>query len=382
MSLHPSTRQLIKLTTHPDNFGVDPEPLKWGERDPTARGPVVATVSKPGARNAIGSHSGSYCVYRAVALAAQKATNDFRPDFTNTLPPCRIGPFDSWYDPKRIVSLDPWGHVPQDIWADRLADGSLDLRPTIAVTKSHLDLPEIHLALKNGTLKADGVVIEAAGGVVTTKAAIDPVWYLPEVARRFGCEEKQLRRTLYEETGGMFPELVTRNDLKLFLPPINGVTMYIIGSVESISDTTKASACRAPRPVPSPPPRAPRPPRPTRARTRARTRVHRGSGRRPPAVRGRLAAVPSFHNEAPETAGATPCSRPLPLVPAARRAAAVLSGWPLCACATSPRVCHVSSFRVPPCRAVCACSRWWCASTTSPQIRTSSRQTPRLAART
>jgi len=244
MSLHPSTRQLIKLTTHPDNFGVDPEPLKWGERDPTARGPVVATVSKPGARNAIGSHSGSYCVYRAVALAAQKATNDFRPDFTNTLPPCRIGPFDSWYDPKRIVSLDPWGHVPQDIWADRLADGSLDLRPTIAVTKSHLDLPEIHLALKNGTLKADGVVIEAAGGVVTTKAAIDPVWYLPEVARRFGCEEKQLRRTLYEETGGMFPELVTRNDLKLFLPPINGVTMYIIGSVESISDTTKPLVVR------------------------------------------------------------------------------------------------------------------------------------------
>ena len=46
MSIHPATRHLIKLTTHPSNFGVDPEPLNWGERDPQKRGPVVATVSK------------------------------------------------------------------------------------------------------------------------------------------------------------------------------------------------------------------------------------------------------------------------------------------------------------------------------------------------
>ena len=36
MSLHPQSRQLIKLTTHPSNFGVDPEPLKWGAREPLA----------------------------------------------------------------------------------------------------------------------------------------------------------------------------------------------------------------------------------------------------------------------------------------------------------------------------------------------------------
>jgi len=183
-------------------------------------------------------------VYRAVALAVQTAPADFRPDFTNTLPPCRIGPFEPWFDTSKIVSLDPWGHVPQDVFADRLADGTLDIRPTIAVTKSHLDLPEIALALANGTLKSDGVVIEENGGVVTTKAAIEPVWYLPEVAKRFGCEETQLRRALYEETGGMFPELVTRSDLKLFLPPINGVTMYIIGSVDSIPDVTKPLVVR------------------------------------------------------------------------------------------------------------------------------------------
>ena len=244
MSLHPNTRHLVKLTTHTSNFGVDPEPLEWGAKDPRKRGAVVATVSKPGMRNAIGAHSGTYSVYRAVALAVQPALPDFRPDFTNTLPPCKIGPFDSWFGTDKIVSLDPWGHVPQDIFEDRLKNGSLDIRPTIAVTKSHLDLPEIQLAIKNGTLKADGTVIETTGGVVTTKAAIEPVWYLPEVAKRFGCDESQLRRVLYEQTGGMFPELVTRADLKLFLPPINGVTMYIIGAVESIPDPNKPLVVR------------------------------------------------------------------------------------------------------------------------------------------
>jgi len=244
MSLHPTTRHLVKLTTHPSNFGVDPEPLHWAERDPRKRGPVVATVSQPGKRNSIGSHGGTYSVYRAVALAVQSAPPDFRPDFTNTLPPVQIGPFEAWFDASKIVSLDPWGHVPQDIFGDRITAGTLDIRPTIAVTKSHLDLPEIQLATANGTLPMDGKVIESTGGVVTTKAAIEPVWNLPEVAKRFNVEETQLRRVLYEQTGGMFPELVTRPDIQLFLPPINGVTMYIIGDVASIPDVSKPLVVR------------------------------------------------------------------------------------------------------------------------------------------
>jgi len=34
----------------------------------------------------------------------------------------------------------------------------------------------------------------------------------------------------------MYPELVTRPDLKVFLPPIGGCTIYIWGSVEAIPD--------------------------------------------------------------------------------------------------------------------------------------------------
>lgn len=36
-----------------------------------------------------------------------------------------------------------------------------------------------------------------------------------------------LRRALFEETGGMYPELITRPDIKVFLPPIGNLTVYI-----------------------------------------------------------------------------------------------------------------------------------------------------------
>lgn len=39
--------------------------------------------------------------------------------------------------------------------------------------------------------------------------------------------ESFLRRALFEETGGMYPELVTRPDIRVFLPPIGGMTVYI-----------------------------------------------------------------------------------------------------------------------------------------------------------
>jgi hypothetical protein len=35
--------------------------------------------------------------------------------------------------------------------------------------------------------------------------------------------------------GGMYPELITRPDLKVFLPPIGGISVYIFGNPEFIS---------------------------------------------------------------------------------------------------------------------------------------------------
>lgn len=56
-------------------------------------------------------------------------------------------------------------------------------------------------------------------------------------SRYFSCD-------LTQQTGGMFPELVTRPDLEVFLPPIGGITVYIIGDVLSIADPNKPLAVR------------------------------------------------------------------------------------------------------------------------------------------
>ncbi|KAG6034095.1 hypothetical protein E4U41_006680, partial [Claviceps citrina] len=68
------------------------------------------------------------------------------------------------------------------------------------------------------------VCLNKLGELAVTKIAVEPVWYLPGVAERFGIDEGTLRRSLFEHTGGSYPELITRGDLKVFLPPIGYFT--------------------------------------------------------------------------------------------------------------------------------------------------------------
>ncbi|MFL4975743.1 MAG: GTP cyclohydrolase II, partial [Microvirga sp.] len=166
-----------------------------------------------------------------------------RPDLTNTQPAVSIGPFPQWSEPGRIVSLDPWGHLVAEAFAPEIAEG-VDIRPTIAVTRARLDLHEMQAALAAGRLKSDGHVVHANGAVSVVKIAIDPVWYLPGIAERFGTTETSLRRTLFEQTAGMFPELVTRPDLQVFLPPVGGTTVYLFGDVAKLADPRTSITCR------------------------------------------------------------------------------------------------------------------------------------------
>jgi len=87
-------------------------------------------------------------------------------------------------------------------------------------------------------------VVNTSGDIVVVKAAVEPVWHLPRVAERFGIDETVLRRALFEETGGMYPELITRGDLKCFLPPIGGLTVYIFGNPDFVSDPSKTLTLR------------------------------------------------------------------------------------------------------------------------------------------
>jgi GTP cyclohydrolase II len=219
----------IRLTSHPVEGTEATLPIRWGNPDPRQRGPIIGSTSTRRQRNVIGTHSGSYGVYRALAVAAGALTRDHKPDLTNTMPAIPLGPYPSWGDPHKIVSLDPFGAVVADVFRDEIAAG-YDIRPTIAMTTAHIDLPEVHRAIAAGQLAADGRILLANGSAVVTKAAIEPVWWLPGVAQRFGCSEPDLRRALFEETGGMYPELVTRGDLDVFLPPIGGQTVYVFGN--------------------------------------------------------------------------------------------------------------------------------------------------------
>ena len=42
-----------------------------------------------------------------------------------------------------------------------------------------------------GGSKVDGEIVQPTGDISVTKAAIDPVWYLPGIAERFGIERRQ-----------------------------------------------------------------------------------------------------------------------------------------------------------------------------------------------
>ena len=243
MPNHSLLQSHVILTSHPSQVFTKSIPINWGAKTAHQRGPVVASLTDLTARNAIGTHGGSYSVYRALATSAGRLQNEFKPDLTNTAPAEPIGPFPSWSDPEKIVAIDPWGSNVRADFADYFKKG-YDIRPSIAVTKAHIYMPEIHEAIAKKRLKIDGKIIGKKGDVAVTKMAIEPVWYLPGIAKRFGIEEGELRRGLFQHTGGMFPELVTRPDLKVFLPPIGGTTVYIFGPVAHISDLKKPLTCR------------------------------------------------------------------------------------------------------------------------------------------
>ncbi|PYI09553.1 GTP cyclohydrolase II [Aspergillus sclerotiicarbonarius CBS 121057] len=235
-SEHYSNR--IVLTTYPSQSVANPIPLTWGASSPTSRGPVIVSRNKNtlSKRNAIGAHGGSYSFYTALAIASGDLEPDFKPNFLNTQPTFNFPTQPAWSDPKKIVSMDPFGHDIVKHYSSHLESG-IDVRPTIAVTRATMRVSEITEAISLNRIPIDGsIVLNKSGDVKVTKVAAEPVWYLPGVAERFGVEEKDLRRALFEHTGGSYPELITRPDMKVFLPPIGGLTVYIFGPPERVSD--------------------------------------------------------------------------------------------------------------------------------------------------
>ncbi len=233
----------IILATHTKEIYNNAIHLNWGHVDPVKRGPIVGTLNSREHRNVIGTHSGSYTVYRALSMAQGNFAKNHRPDLENTSASFHIGPHPSWSDAEKIVSLDPWGADVQTHYGDLLKNG-FNIQPTIAATEAHLDIPELKQSVSEGRLKKDGKIVKEDGSIKCSKVAIEPVWYLPGIAKRFGIEEGYLRKVLFEETGGMFPELVTRHDLKVLLPPIGSSTAYIFGNPADLAKEEVMLSCR------------------------------------------------------------------------------------------------------------------------------------------
>jgi len=233
----------IRLTSHSAGGKPLRFPINWGAPTTRDRGPVIGSTTARSQRNVIGAHGGAYSIYRALAVSSGELNPIARPDLKDTGPLIEIGPHPQWVVSDKIVSLDPWGHRITEDFKTEIDDG-LDIRPTIAVTQARLTLPEVREAIELGRLTEDGIIVRPGGEVGVIKAAVDPVWHLPGVAERFGVTENVLRRTLFEQTGGMYPELVTRRDLHVFLPPIGGITLYIFGDPSAIHDTRRQLTCR------------------------------------------------------------------------------------------------------------------------------------------
>ena len=91
-------------------------------------------------------------------MASKHLDVDHKPDFTNTEPAVNIGPFPQWANAHKIVSMDPLGHLAPWLFRDMIADENLDIRPTIAITRAHMKLPELQHSVQTGRLVPDGKI--------------------------------------------------------------------------------------------------------------------------------------------------------------------------------------------------------------------------------
>ena len=122
-----------------------------------------------------------------MAVASKNLDLEHKPDFTNAEPAVDIGPFPQWANAKKIVSMDPFGHLSPWLFPSLIRDESIHIRPTIAITKAHMKVPEIQQSVRQGRLSVDGkICLNESGELAVTKFAVEPVWYLPGIADRFG----------------------------------------------------------------------------------------------------------------------------------------------------------------------------------------------------
>ena len=208
----------VILTSHSNQVFKKSLPIHWGAEDPLERGPVIATLSNVENKNAIGSHSGSYTVYRALSIASGGFPKDHRPDLQDTEPTEFVEPQASWFDPERIVSIDPWGAHVNQVFKEYL-DKDYNIQPTIAITQARLHIPEIKAEIEKGNLEIDGNIVCDNKEIKVTKVAIE------DAIEKLAVEEEAARRV---QSGGSFPYMIVCEHWSIF-----GGAYYTVSGLES-----------------------------------------------------------------------------------------------------------------------------------------------------
>ena len=118
----------IRLTSHPAPGAKPAFPIHWGAATARERGPVIGTVSRPQDRNVIGTHGGSYSIYRALAVSSGALDPIRRPGPAQYPSGGHRRAVPAMDRSASIVSLDPWGHLVAENFAAEIAEG-IDIRP-------------------------------------------------------------------------------------------------------------------------------------------------------------------------------------------------------------------------------------------------------------
>ena len=174
----------------------------------------------------LGSYGGTYSIYRNIAGKKenidlsnwnQRKENEYiDPRLLEHLEQKSVQ--DKW---GRICSFDPFG----------LSSDT----PTISSTTATLNIPE----LKN--LYKDGKIVNMDGSINIFKIAIENVWNIPLLAEKLNLSEEDLRNAIYTSTNN---KDILNTEIKVYIPPIGGTTIYIFGNILNINDNRSEIAVR------------------------------------------------------------------------------------------------------------------------------------------
>ena len=170
----------------------------------------------------VGSYGGCYSTYYSLSNSYYKPQNGLICSAETN----GENPFDDrWaktnpYIPQnkkhwdKICTIDPYGMYGP--------------RPTISGTRATMYLPEL-----KSKLTSDGLIVTEDKGIKCIKIAVDQVWNIPMIADRLKIDESLFREELYKT----YPDPNIKKE-NIFLPPIGGSTIYIIGDLDNYTELT------------------------------------------------------------------------------------------------------------------------------------------------